>query len=382
MQETDTGRNNPTALALDGSYERGTIIMKIGILGSGAGGQTLAFDASQKGFDVILSDHPSFMENLRPIKKNQGIYSIDGDSRIHADVTVADSVADVLETDIVFVVTPAYGTKPMAETCRPYLKKGQHYVICPGSGGGALEFKKNLGIDLLDPDVIVGETHTLPYATRMQEPGFISIFHYVNTLILTALPSVKAERLSEVPKGIWGEKIKIGKNVLETALIDGNPVIHPVVTLLNVALIERTKGNFQFYAEGITNGVADLMQAVDEERLAIAKALGLDIATEPQMSYCEGYMEQDKVNYREGYKSSSGFKGIMAQDKLEHRFFTEDVGYVMVFWSSLAKLIGVKVPTIEAIITLTSKILGRDLMEIGARTVSGLGLTKKVIAKI
>lgn len=356
--------------------------MKIGVLGSGAGGQTLAFEASQKGFDVIISDHPSFIKNLEPIKNNKGIYSIDGDTKTHADVTVADRVADVLLSDIVFVVTPAYGTKPMAEICRPYLKKGQHFIICPGSGGGALEFKKNLGLDLLDPDIIVGETHTLPYATRTNEPGSISIFHYVNTLILTALPSDKTEVLAEVPKRLWGEKVKIGKNVLETALIDGNPVIHPVVTLLNVALIERTEGDFQFYAEGITNGVADLMQAVDEERLAIAKALGLDIASEPQMSYYEGYMEQDKVNYREGYKLSNQFKGIMAQDKLEHRFFTEDVGYVMVFWSSLAKLIGVKVPTIDAIITLTSKILGRDLKEIGVRTVSTLGLTKKVIANI
>jgi len=357
--------------------------MKIGVLGAGAGGLALAYETAAKGNEVILSDLPSFLENVEAVIREGGIYNEEQSGTSFVKVSAVTKICDVLEkSEIVFVVTPAFGTKPMAEACRPYLKKGQIYIICPGSGGGALEFKKNLGIDLLDPSVIVGETHTLPYAARIRQPGTVSIFHYVDVLILTALPSEKTDELAVTAKKIWGNKIKTGKNVLETVLIDGNPVIHPPISLLNAALIERTKGNFQFYAEGITDSVADLMQAVDEERLSIAAALGLDIPSEPQMSCNEGYISPDKINYREGYKLSEGFSGIMAQDRLEHRFFTEDVGYVMIFWSTLGRLIGVETPTIDAIITLTSKILGRDFRKMGLRTVDSLGITRELISEI
>ena len=62
--------------------------------------------------------------------------------------------------------------------------------------------------------------------------------------------------------------------IFQTTLQNGNPVIHPAVTLLNAALIERTGGDFMFYEEGVTEAVGRVMKAVDDERLAIARALG------------------------------------------------------------------------------------------------------------
>lgn len=358
--------------------------MKFGILGSGAGGQALAFELADKGFAAIITDLPGFTTHLEAIRKNNGVTRKQGEEVTIRPVRVSTDIKEVLEeSDIVFVVTPAFGTKPFAAACRPYIRQEQHFIICPGSGGGALEFKKELGLDLFDEDIIVAETHTLPYAARVLEPGTIRIKLFVKQLILTALPSKKAEVIAEVARKIWGsEKIKVGKSVLETALIDGNPVIHPPVTILNAALIQRTKGDFLFYHEGITDAAADLMQAVDEERLALAKALGFDLLSEPQMSYNEGYIDADKVNYRDGYNKSKGFGITKAPDSLENRYLTEDVGYVMVFWSTLGDLLDVETPTIDAIITITSKMLGRDFRRIGARTAVTLGLTKENIYEI
>jgi hypothetical protein len=61
------------------------------------------------------------------------------------------------------------------------------------------------------------------------------------------------------------------KNILQTSLQNGNSVIHPTITLLNAALIERTGGDFFFYEEGVTPAVGRLIKAVDEERIAIGK---------------------------------------------------------------------------------------------------------------
>jgi opine dehydrogenase len=66
-------------------------------------------------------------------------------------------------------------------------------------------------------------------------------------------------------------------NVLQTSLQNGNPVIHPAITLLNAALIERTGGDFFFYEDGVTPAVGRLIEAVDRERISIGRALGVDI---------------------------------------------------------------------------------------------------------
>ena len=66
------------------------------------------------------------------------------------------------------------------------------------------------------------------------------------------------------------------------------------------------------------------MKCLDNERLLLAKALGLDLPTEPEMSNREGYIEDNKVNYRDGYRLSKVFENIMAPDTLDFRFFNED----------------------------------------------------------
>ena len=53
--------------------------------------------------------------------------------------------------------------------------------------------------------------------------------------------------------------------------------MHPPVTLLNSGWIEHTDGKFLFDHEGVTNGVGLAVERVEAERVAIGKALGLDL---------------------------------------------------------------------------------------------------------
>ena len=149
-------------------------------------------------------------------------------------------------------------------------------------------------------------------------------------------------------------------------------MIHPAVTLLNAALIERTGGGFLFYEEGVTESVGRAIEAVDRERLAIAEALGLRVLSEPDIGILQGYMLED--NYSTGYSTAPGFLGISAQSQLDNRYLTEDVGYSLVFLADLADQVDVPAPTIQALITLASVVLARDLRAEAARTLATLGL--------
>jgi opine dehydrogenase len=164
-------------------------------------------------------------------------------------------------------------------------------------------------------------------------------------------------------------------SVLATTLQNGNPVIHPAVTLCNAALIERTGGDFNFYEDGITPAVGRLMQAVDSERMAIAAALGQTIASDPAIGVMQGYMIEE--NYDTGYSTAPGFRGIRAQSELDNRYLTEDVGYTMVLFTELARTVGVPTPTMDAVIQTASALLGRDFRREAPRTLASLGLSDR-----
>lgn len=355
--------------------------MRVGILGSGAGATALALELSQKGFEVIMSDLPEFLGNIRVIKEQGGVYSRhEGNEKFGAVNTVDDIGKVFSEAQTIFVVTPAFGTKPFAQAAKPYVKKGHNIIVCPGSCGGALVFKKELGIDLLDKDIVVAETQTLPYAARIVKPGTVSIYLYVDDLVFTVLPSSETSRIEQIVTQIWPGVARMGKNVIETVLMNGNPVLHAPIALLNTALIERTKGNFRFYADGVTHGVANLIKAADDERIALGQALGIELPTEPEMSTKEGYLE--KCDYWEGYTNSKAFEPIMAPPTLDDRYFNEDVGYGLVLWSSIGDVLGIDTPVIDGVIELASVVRGKDYRELGERTATKLGITKKISEEI
>jgi opine dehydrogenase len=172
-------------------------------------------------------------------------------------------------------------------------------------------------------------------------------------------------------RDVW-PAVEPADSVFQTTLQNGNPVIHPAVTLLNAGLLERTGGDFLFYEEGVTESVGRLIAAVDRERLAIADALGVTVLSEPAIGVRQGYMREE--NYSTGYSTAPGFLGIKAQSKLDHRYLTEDVGYSLVFLSDLAARMGVPTPVMDAVIEMTSVVLARDFRAEGARTLATLGL--------
>src|SRR4029078_2597779 len=147
-------------------------------------------------------------------------------------------------------------------------------------------------------------------------------------------------------------------SVFQTTLQNGNPVIHPAVPLLNAGLLERTGGDFLFYEEGVTERVGRLIEAVDDERLAIAAALEVTLLSDPALGVRQGYMLEQ--NYSTGYSTAPGFLGIGAQSQLDHRYLTDDVGYSLVFLTDLAARLGVPTPVMVAWITTAAVVLARD----------------------
>ena len=245
---------------------------------------------------------------------------------------------------------------------------------------GSIEFMNGAKLNLHDDDIVVAETSTLPYAVRVVEPGRIHVFLKLKRgLFVAAVPSRNTHRAMERIRDVY-PALTLARNVLQTGLQNGNPVIHPPISLLNAALIERSKGRFLFYEEGVTPAVGRLIKALDEERMAIGRALNVSVTPDPDLGCMQGYMSEP--TYDKGYSEAPGFRGIKAQSSLDHRYFHEDVGYGLVLWRSLAAQIGVETPCISAVIRLASIVMEQDYLVQGKRTMESLGLSGYTAAEL
>ena len=141
-----------------------------------------------------------------------------------------------------------------------------------------------------------------------------------------------------------------------------------------------TGGDFLFYEEGVSDSVGRLIEALDNERIAIGRQLGLAIVPDPEMGLRQGYMLE--ANYGSGYRQAPGFQGIGAQPQLDHRYLNEDVGYGLVFMSKLGEQVGVATPGIDAVINVASIVMARDYMAESLRTPASLGIADRSAAEL
>jgi len=355
--------------------------MNITVLGAGAGGTAVAFDCASHGHHVRLFDFEQFPDNIAAIATQGGI-NAEGDIAGFGEIAYSGHDIDeaLRDAKLIYVVGPAYSTEPFGETVVGKLGAGQTVIVSPSSCGGALAFKRAAGLALDDESVRVAETSTLHYAVRLTEPGRIRVFLKLKAgNLLAALPGKYTGEILDLIADVY-PSMEPAESILQTSLQNANPIIHPAVTLSNAARIEMTRGDFLFYEDGVSDSVGRLIEALDKERIAIGKALGIAVLPDPEMGSRQGYMLQ--ANYGSGYRKAPGFLGIGAQPQLEHRYLNEDVGYGLVFMSTLGEQVGIATPAIDAVISVASIVMARDYRAEGLRTPASLGIADLSTAEL
>ncbi len=164
------------------------------------------------------------------------------------------------------------------------------------------------------------------------------------------------------------------KNVLETSLSSANMVLHPPIMLLNAGYLERSKGDFLFYIHGASPSVAHVIEIIDAERLAVGKALGIDLVSVKDAAYAKyGAQGNNLYETLQDCKPYWDYSSARAPHSLNSRHLTEDVPYGLVPLASLGSLLGVPTPAIKNFIDLASLVNEEDYWKIGL-TIEKLGL--------
>lgn len=340
------------------------------VLGAGHGGLAMAGHLGLMGFEVRIFNRNA--ARLEAIRLRGGIEmvgdEVDGFGRV---ALATDDIAAALDgADVIMVVIPATGHEEVAQLCAPHLKQNQIVVLNPGRTLGAVAFYQALARAGGCADGIIAETQTFLYASRVIGPGQARIFGIKNSVPLATLRAHRIPRCLAVIQQAFPQFVP-GDNVFKTSFNNIGAVFHPAIMLLNTGWVEDP-ADFEFYLQGASPSTTKVLEKVDEERVAVAGALGWHAVTAREWLYL-AYSAVGKT-LREAMRANPGYKGIVAPKRMEMRYLTEDVPCSLVPMSSLGRKFGVPTPMIDALITMASAMHEVDYFRTG-RTVEKLGLS-------
>ncbi len=341
---------------------------RFAVVGAGGGGQALAGYLAMQGCETRLYNRTP--DRLQAVAGEGGIH-LEGEFTGFARLAeVSTDLSEVVRgAHVIMVALPAFAHRPMASQMAPHLRPGQVIVLNPGRTGGALEFRFVLdGLGVSDR-VCVAEAQTFLFASRISGPARVRIHALKRVVPLAALPAGETERVLEflrVPLPVF----TAAENVLETSFDNIGAIFHPAPTILNATRIEQ-QIQFDYYREGISPSVARILEEMDDERRAVARALGLSVRS--ALHFLRQAYGVRADNLCRAMQSNRAYKGIAAPPGLHHRYITDDIPASLVPMASFGDLLGVPTPTIKSIVHLACVLHGTDYWRTG-RTVERLGL--------
>jgi len=337
----------------------------IAVVGAGNGGHAMAAHMSLKGFPVRFYELPRFADNIRPAQERGGIEltGVVGEGFARLELITTDMAAAIKGASHIFVVTQALAHEQVAELCAPYVEENQTIILFPGSGG-ALQVAKTFKDKGVTHKVYIAEAVTLPYCCRVKGPAWVNV-HYGSGVreVIATFPGQDVEAVIEAAKPAY-PMLAPATHVLETALYNGNVLLHPTGVIFNLGRIEYSQGEFWMYKEGFTPSVLKIIAALDNEKMALLTALDVEPMTFE--AYYEWRYQKDPW---EDFAPTSSKGPASAQT----RYISEDIPIGMTLWASLSEALSIPTPTAHALIHLSSVIHNTDYRQ-GGRTLEKLGL--------
>jgi opine dehydrogenase len=357
---------------------------RVAILGAGNGAQTMAGHLASHGHDVSLFEHPSYPEKIREINaKGNNIVLTNAIETTGKLRTATTDIGEVLRgAEIIFFVAPSFAQKPIFELALPYFEEEQTLVIIPGNFG-SLALRKMMTDSGIKKHLYLAECDTLPYACRLIENGKCDVWGVKDTLLLGTLPGNDFDKVWENLDGVFPIGAERLSNPLGAGLSNANMVAHCATILMNAGRVESEKGAFRFYVDGMTPSVCRVQEAVDAERVGVARGFGIElksIAEKTRLMYrLSSQTLYELVRENPAYTQH----GNDAPREMNHRYLTEDVPYLLVPLSEFGRIVGYPTPVADSIINLANIVNGVDYRAIGLNLEKlGLaGLSKEEIIK-
>jgi len=339
----------------------------VAVIGAGAGGAAAVVELSLAGHEVRWWNRTA--ATIAPFReagavRYEGVLG-EGSAR---PATFAARLDDALAgADLVMVCLPSLAHEAIAQALAD-ATVGCPVLLNPGHTGGALHVAEAFRARGLAAPTLV-ELSTLTYVARKPAPDAVRVTGVARRVWAACLPGDQ-EALA-LARSLY-PAVTPARDVIASSLANVNLVLHTPGAILSAAWVEATGGDFRFYVDAMTPGVARSIETLDRERLAVAAAFGHELPPLGQEMAAIGTAVATG-DLRAAIAGGEANRTIKAPDSLAHRYYAEDFGYGLVPLLALAKIGGVETPYAAALVEVASVLRGEDVRATGL-TAERLGI--------
>jgi opine dehydrogenase len=352
----------------------------VAVLGGGNGSYAAAADLATRGFRVRLWRRQARL--LEPLGADPTLTLIDsrGEHRGRLELATADLGEALRNARLVVAPLPAFAQPWLAEQLAPHLADGQILYIPPGTLG-SLAISRALRRRGCHAEVSFVESGTLPYLARKRDEQTVVVTARAVRLPSGAHPASESATAIQAVREAY-PALEPRRDVLDAALLNAGPIIHPPLILLNAAAIEAVD-RYDIHAEGTQPSVRSVQDALDAERIAVREALGYPPPHFPLRDHYSPAGEPWMYGHHAHERLVASENWREPLDLRAHRYMLEDVECGLVLLESLAGWAGVPSPVATGLVSIASAILGRDLRRTGRTlgSIAGAGLDREGMAR-
>jgi opine dehydrogenase len=330
--------------------------MRVSILGAGAIAYGAAAYLARAGHDPMLWS-PSGTRTAGLAAGNQLIAT----NAIEGAFTprIATSCADAVHSaDVVMIAVPGYGQKAVLKAAGAHLGDGQPVIISSHTSLCGLYLSKELAArGIRAPIIAWGTTLT---TGRQQNLTQVNVSTVRQKIDLATVPENTLDEGHELCTVLFGDRFVRRDGLLAIALSNLNPQNHLGIALLNLTRMER--GEVWSQSENITPTVGRVIEALDEERLAIARAFGVSVRTVKEHFSLSFHVPMGSVSEMNQEMVRQG-RDAPGPATANSRYVLEDVPFGLIPTILLGRLAGCPANLHQAGVAIFSAAYGRDFVQ-------------------
>ncbi|MFI0847986.1 NAD/NADP octopine/nopaline dehydrogenase family protein [Mesorhizobium sp. IMUNJ 23232] len=327
--------------------------MRVGIVGAGSIAFCVAAFLEQQGHSTVLWS-PSG-ERTKALADGAALVATGAiEGAFHPGV--APTVQALVEgAEVIFIALPAYGHKFAFDAIAPFVSAGQTVIISSHASFGALYLSRALARrGIVVPVVAWGTTAV---AGRQKGPAEVNLSTVRKKIDLATVPASRSADGLAVCQALFGDRFVDRGSLMAIALSNLNPQNHMGIALGNMTRMER--GETWSQGQNVTPNVGRLLEELDQERLAIAAALGLEVRTIFQHFHLSFHVPISSISQMNQEMHAAG-NGGTGPATAESRYVLEDVPFGLAMTVKLGRLVGRPAELHEAGVRIFSAMYGRD----------------------
>ena len=342
-------------LFLKKSNRGGQLDMRITILGGGNMGMLLATKFSQNNNVCLYVNNPSYSPDLY---QKDMVALCDNGKQLKGNIRFITNDLEVAcdNAEWLFITFPAFMFEEISKRLIPLLKKGQHLVGIPGSGGFELFFQK-----AIDKGCTITGLQRVHSVARIIEKGkMVKESGVRKELKCATIPSSFAKEAATILSSLYQLPVIDIGNYLNITLVNSNPILHTsrLYSIFTNKKINSSKEPPLFYEEW-DNKSSILLEHMDRELFEIIELLNKNrLKIDSIESILKHYDSIDSIGMTNKIKTIESLKGLktpfVVKDgeyfpDLNSRYFTADFPFGLDILLSFANILNTRHKKMEMV---------------------------------